>query len=40
MVSTSQSLVRLYPKGITLDGIGVKSFDTIDYAYLYWLGKK
>ena len=40
MVSTNQSLVRVYPKNITLDGIGVKSFDTIDYAYLYWLGKK
>ena len=40
MVSTSQSLVRVYPKGITQDGVGVKSFDPIDYAYLYWLGKK
>ena len=40
MVSDGRCLVRVYPKSITSDGIGVKSFDTIDYAYLFWLGKR
>ena len=40
LVSDGSCLLRLYPKDITEDGKGVKSFTTIDYAFIYWLGKK
>lgn len=40
LVISGQCLVRLIPKSIVVDGVGVKNFDTIDYAQLYWLGKK
>ena len=40
LVSDGSCLLSLYPKDITEDGKGVKSFTTIDYAFIYWLGKK
>lgn len=40
LVSDGKCLVKLYPKTVRIDGASVKSFDSLDYAYLYWLGKK
>lgn len=40
LVSNGECLLRMYPKSIVVDKIAVQYFNSSDYAYLYWYGKK
>lgn len=40
LMSDGRCLLRMYPKSIVVDKNTVKYFNSSDYAYLYWLGKK
>ena len=40
LVSNGQCLIKVYPDNIVVDNSPIKAFNSTDYAFLYWLGKK
>ena len=40
LVSNGECLLKMYPKSIVVDKSAVQYFNSSDYAYLYWYGKK